>query len=425
MLTTVGDVFGRIWDAIKKIFGFGSGESDESKDAKQAGKDIMSGLKEGITGSEEDLKEAISTAAANALQAFRDEFGASEGSSTKTKEIGVAAVAGLTEGLDTATADTFAASATTIAAAVASALDTAMGSGSTSIYKPQGQGVADGIAAGITAQTEPAATAATNLATAVTSAVSTGIADGQASINTSIETLATNLLKKLQTMLGISGNDSAKAKPMGQAVAIGVNTGMKAAGTAARYSSGASTIRNATLEALRSALGISGNNATKFESIGTAIANGVARGISNGSSKISSAARSAARAAYNAAKRELGISSPSRKMAEIGQWFDAGFAQGIERNMQEVMDSAGRLANMAAAKTTQTRASSAAAAFDLDYDRLGESVARANRAAGVGTAVLDVDGYELGSRLERHTSRATRERSAKTVKGRTGRMVLA
>ena len=114
-------------------------------------------------------------------------------------------------------------------------------------------------------------------------------------------------------------------------------------------------------------------------------------------------------------------------MAEIGQWFDAGFAQGIERNMTQVVNSANRLATMAADTTTHTKATSAAAAFDLDYDRLGESVARANQAAGVGTAVIrfdEDDRREFGSAVEPYTSRATLQRTGKTAKGRAGRMVF-
>ena len=377
VLSVVGDVFGRIWNAIKKIFGFGNSESEESKDAKQAGQDIMTGLKDGITGSEEDLKTAVKAAAQSALQAIKDAFGVADASATATKEIGTAAVTGLT--------------------------------------------------AGITDNTISLTTAATALGTAVTESIKTAMADGQTAVDTQAAQLATNLLTKLNSTLGITGSDSSHAKTTGAAVANGVATGMRTAGTASKYSSAASAIRSAALDALRSALGISGSSASKFESVGTAIANGVARGINNGSSKISSAARSAARAAYNAAKRELGISSPSRKMAEIGQWFDAGFAQGIERNMSQVIDSANRLATMAADTTAQTRTTTAAASFNLDYDRLGESVAKANKAAGIGTAVLrfrENDRREFGRAVEPYTSRAAYERTSKTAQGRAGRMVL-
>lgn len=44
--------------------------------------------------------------------------------------------------------------------------------------------------------------------------------------------------------------------------------------------------------------------------------------------------------------------------------------------------------------------------------------------AGVGTAVIDLSGREFGSELEPYTSRAARERTGRSVKGRTGRMML-
>lgn len=238
--------------------------------------------------------------------------------------------------------------------------------------------------------------------------------------------VAQNVLDKLTSVLGITGGDSSKAQPIGEAVAKGVGTGIKNGGTASKYASAANAVRDAASSALKEALGISGGSASKFEGIGEAIASGVAKGISDNSSKISSAARSAAKSAYNAAKRELGISSPSRKMAEIGRWFDAGFAQGIERNMDEVVRSADRLANIAAASPATTR--SEAASFTIDYDRLGEAVAQANRRAGVGTAVLRLnerDMRTLGNELEPYTSRASANRASSTAKGRSGRMVLA
>lgn len=60
----------------------------------------------------------------------------------------------------------------------------------------------------------------------------------------------------------------------------------------------------------------------------------------------------------------------------------------------------------------------------IDYDRMGDAVARANMDAGVGTAVIDLSGREFGSELEPYTSRAARERTGRSVKGRTGRMML-
>lgn len=43
-------------------------------------------------------------------------------------------------------------------------------------------------------------------------------------------------------------------------------------------------------------------------------------------------------------QRMLGIASPSRVMAELGRWIPAGLAAGMERNRQDVLDAATRLA---------------------------------------------------------------------------------
>ena len=73
--------------------------------------------------------------------------------------------------------------------------------------------------------------------------------------------------------------------------------------------------------------------------IGSNIISGIARGISNGASAIVSAARSAAQAALNAAKRFLGIASPSKVMRDqVGKFIPEGMAIGIEANTKPLQD---------------------------------------------------------------------------------------
>ena len=73
--------------------------------------------------------------------------------------------------------------------------------------------------------------------------------------------------------------------------------------------------------------------------IGSNIISGIARGISNGASAIVSAARSAAQAALNAAKRFLGIASPSKVMRDqVGKFIPEGMAVGIEANTKPLQD---------------------------------------------------------------------------------------
>lgn len=85
--------------------------------------------------------------------------------------------------------------------------------------------------------------------------------------------------------------------------------------------------------------------------IGSNIISGIARGISSGVGAIISAAQSAARAALNAAKRFLGIASPSKVMRDqVGKFIPAGMAIGIEANTKPLQDAMHGLSDM----TTET-----------------------------------------------------------------------
>ena len=88
--------------------------------------------------------------------------------------------------------------------------------------------------------------------------------------------------------------------------------------------------------------------------LGYNIASGVARGINANSYLIKNAATNAANAAYNSAKNKLGIHSPSRVMAQIGKYYDEGFAQGITENISEVTKAANRMAMESATGAYQT-----------------------------------------------------------------------
>lgn len=65
---------------------------------------------------------------------------------------------------------------------------------------------------------------------------------------------------------------------------------------------------------------------------GKHVVDGVVNGIQNGSSSAASAARALARRTLQAYKDELGISSPSREMAEAGKWTVMGLVKGLDDN---------------------------------------------------------------------------------------------
>lgn len=89
-------------------------------------------------------------------------------------------------------------------------------------------------------------------------------------------------------------------------------------------------------------------NSVSWYNVGYNIAAGVARGINANSWMIKQAAENAAQDAYEAAKDKLGIRSPSRVMAEVGRYYDEGFAQGITEHISEVTKAANRMSRESA-----------------------------------------------------------------------------
>lgn len=77
-------------------------------------------------------------------------------------------------------------------------------------------------------------------------------------------------------------------------------------------------------------------------SIGTHIISGIIRGIAGAAGKLFSAMKNLASKALSAAKKVLGINSPSRVFAsEVGRWIPAGIAVGVTKNsgmLSSVMD---------------------------------------------------------------------------------------
>ena len=326
VISTVKAIFGRIWDAIKSIFGFGS-ESDESKEAKQAGKDIMTGMKDGIKGDEETVKTEIKNAGKVALQALRTELGIPEsgGASSKTKTIGENLVTGLSDGIvSKGVAQTFTSAANKAWQAVQSALNTAFGTkenGSASKSKYVGETTVQGVNDGISSKAK----------------------------NSTFSTVATSTLNAvkgaLNTAFGMASDTSnaSKTKYVGEGAVKGIVDGIKDKAVQSTFTSVANSVYDAVSSAFNTALGISGggwwggnSTSSKFKDVGKAICQGVADGINANTSTIKSAAESAAQAALNAAKAKLGIHSPSKAFAEIGGFMMEGMSNGLKDGQGEV-----------------------------------------------------------------------------------------
>ena len=78
-------------------------------------------------------------------------------------------------------------------------------------------------------------------------------------------------------------------------------------------------------------------------SVGKNVILGIYNGIQNTLKRLSEAAGKASNWLINAFKDALGIHSPSTEGAELGYWFDAGVAQGIDNNSGLAEDAAGDL----------------------------------------------------------------------------------
>lgn len=85
-----------------------------------------------------------------------------------------------------------------------------------------------------------------------------------------------------------------------------------------------------------------------WKELGLNIIIGIANGIRNGGSAIIDAAKQAARSALNAAKKALGIHSPSTVMRdEVGKFIPAGIAEGISGNQKTLTSAMCDLSDLA------------------------------------------------------------------------------
>lgn len=126
---------------------------------------------------------------------------------------------------------------------------------------------------------------------------------------------------------------------------------------------------------------ISAFGAQDWGTIGSNIISGIARGISAGVGAIVSAARQAAASALNAAKKFLGIASPSKVMRDqVGKFIPEGVAVGIESNTKPLMEAMHDLSDL----TTGTLQA------DLRFSDLSPIAAQPSRVYGDTSMVFHV-----------------------------------
>ena len=284
--------------------------------------------------------------------------------------------------------------------------------------------MADGISDGTAAMEAASAAAAATCVTAFRTTfgaedvggewitnIASGISAAQASLTAMAQLVADNASKKLASVLSPRAGMS-----------IGTNfAGNLASGLYSRQSSVASAASGLGAAATATLWGAVGPNGSKFVAIGDAISTGVANGITAGRGKIVEAAKEAARSAYTSACKELEINSPSRKGRYVGSNYIESIAMGMDDKRKQVTAAAASVARDANSTTQQTLQ---VQMQTLDYDRIGRSVARANRDAGLGNAVMLMDKRAVGWMVEPTVMHAGQARSKQSVSGRGNRFVL-
>lgn len=185
------------------------------------------------------------------------------------------------------------------------------------------------------------------------------------------------------------------------------NAGLAASGAAAAGISGGTggmqQAASAAASAAQSAMNIGG-----WYSVGYNISAGVASGVYGGSSLITAAARTAAQNALAAAKRSLGVHSPSRVFRDqVGAMIPAGMAQGIAMATPQ--------AQKAVELSAQTLRDTGRAALNPSGGGVMETVAAGERSAAqttaqfTGNVVLEaplyLDGREIARASAKYTGR--------------------
>jgi hypothetical protein len=108
-------------------------------------------------------------------------------------------------------------------------------------------------------------------------------------------------------------------------------------------------------EAVTKVTGMISTLATEATKVGTSIANGIAKGISNAQQAVINALIGACNSAIEAAKKLLGISSPSKLFADqIGYQMSAGMAAGIIRGVPDITGAIGGATGAAVGAVNQT-----------------------------------------------------------------------
>lgn len=141
--------------------------------------------------------------------------------------------------------------------------------------------------------------------------------------------------------------DTSGFNTLGSSIASGIAAGI--GGSAGLVAGAAVNAVNQALEAARSKKGADVNSPSKKfrDKLGTAIPEGLAKGIYKGSGAVTKASVAMTQATLNAARKDLGIHSPSLVFNKaIGKYIPLGMALGIEKNAGKAAEASMRVINV-------------------------------------------------------------------------------
>ena len=329
----IGDIAGFFWDNIVEPFLSLFGIHSPSTVFEDYGENITEGLGNGIENF--DITSIISDLGQSLLDTFNglDLVGS-------FKDIGGDLVKSLGSGLSDFVSDPL---------GTLKSLGGNMGisfDGLPSIFGGKGKDMMSNLTSGISKNGQ----AATDATALIGSDSLKSISDLDPSFSASGKDIMSNLGSGISGMAssvsGSAGNVASGAnseilsfasKFMGAGKNLASNTGSGISSNAGRASSAAKSMANGAKNAVT---GMSG----AFSGAGRNMASGLAEGIRNGASSAISAARNLATSALRAAKHALGIKSPSREFAKVGMYSDLGFAKGVSKYSNRVIDSMKQMA---------------------------------------------------------------------------------
>ena len=163
----------------------------------------------------------------------------------------------------------------------------------------------------------------------------TAIKNGIISMVGAVRSAGTNVM---QAIVNALMSLPSKLLSLGRSGVSGLANGIRAAAGLVR--SGITTVINALIAVVRSA-------PSKMLALGKNIVQGIANGIRNAASAVVNALGNVVSNAINAAKKKLGIASPSKVFRDaVGQWIPEGIAVGITSNADSVRESINSLVDL-------------------------------------------------------------------------------